>query len=102
MAVLNNVVVWMVSTCRFITKSSNPCINHLVTLPKAPIIIGINVTFHVPQFFQFSSKVKVFVLLFIFFQFYSMVSRDSKVYNFTSIIIIIIIIIIITESNWEI
>ena len=40
--------------------------------------------FHVPQLFQFSSKVEILILLFIFFQFYSVVSWDSKVDNFAS------------------
>ena len=64
----NNVGVWMVSTCPF----TNP----LVTVPRAPITIGIIVTF--------PSKVKVFILLFTFFQFYSMVSRNCKVHSFAS------------------
>ena len=37
--------------------------------------------FYVPQFFQFPSKVKIFILLFVFFQFYTVVSRNSKVNN---------------------
>ena len=40
--------------------------------------------FHIPQFFQFSSKVLVLILLFTFFQFYSVVTWDSKVDNFAS------------------
>ena len=39
--------------------------------------------FHVPRFFQFSSKVEVLILLFTFLQIYSVVRRDSKVYNFS-------------------
>ena len=38
-------LVWMVSTCPVIFKSSSPFNNPLVTVPKAPITIGINVTF---------------------------------------------------------
>ena len=67
LAVLNNVVVWMVSTCPLISKSSSPFNNPLVTVPKALIIIGIIVTFMFYSFFQFSSKVEVLILLFIFF-----------------------------------
>ena len=33
---------------------------------------------HVPQFFQFSRKVEVLILLFAFFQFYPVVSRNRK------------------------
>ena len=56
----------------------------LVTIPKAPITIGIIVTFLFHSFFQFPSKVEVLILLFAFFQFYSVVSWDSKVDNFVS------------------
>ena len=48
-AVLNNAVVWMVSTCPPTSKSSSPFSNPLVTVPNAPITIGIIVTcmFHI-------------------------------------------------------
>ena len=45
LADLQNAVVCMVSTRPLITKSSSPCINPLVSVPNAPIIIGITVTF---------------------------------------------------------
>ena len=38
------------------------------------------------SFFQFPSKVKILILLFTFFQFYSVVSRDSKVDNFANVL----------------
>ena len=41
LAVLNNAVVWMVSTHPPTSKSSSPFSNPLVTIPKAPITIGI-------------------------------------------------------------
>ena len=44
LAVLNNVVVWMVSTRPPTSKSSSPFSNPLVTVPNAPITIGIIVT----------------------------------------------------------
>ena len=40
--------------------------------------------FHDSQFFQFSGKIEVLSFLFVFFQFYSLVSRDSKVLNSAS------------------
>ena len=43
-----------------------------------------NCHFHVPHFFLFPSKVHVLILLFTFYQFYSVVSRDSKVHNSAS------------------
>ena len=44
LAVLHNVVVWIVSTSPPTSKSSSPFDNSFVTLPKAPITIGIIVT----------------------------------------------------------
>ena len=82
LAVLNNAVVWMVSTHPPTSKSSSPLSNPLVTVPNAPVTIGIIVTCMFHSFFQFPSKVEVLILLFTFFQFYSVVSRDSKVHNF--------------------
>ena len=90
-AVLNNAVVWMVSTRPPISKSSSPFSNPLVTVPK-PITIGIIVTCMFHSFFQFPSKVQVLILLFTFFQFYSVVIRDSKVDYFASSLFLLIII----------
>ena len=44
LAVLNNAVVWMVSTGPPTSKSSSPFSNLLVTVPNAPITTGIIVT----------------------------------------------------------
>ena len=52
LAVFNNAVVWMVSTRSPASKSSWPFNNPLVTVPKAPITIGIIVTFMVHSFFS--------------------------------------------------
>ena len=49
--VFNNAVVWMVSTRLPTSKSSMPFNNPLVTVPKAPITIGIIVTFMFHSFF---------------------------------------------------
>ena len=48
---LNNVVVRIVSTHPLISKFSSPFINPLVTIPRAPIIISITVTFIFHIFF---------------------------------------------------
>ena len=84
LAVLNNVVFWMVSTRSLISKSPSPFNNPLVTIPKVAITI---VTFMF-QFFQFPSKIEVLTLI-IFFQFYSVVSRDNKVHNSESSLIFV-------------
>ena len=52
LAVLNNVVVWMVSSRPLISKYSSPFNDPLVTVPKAPIAIGIIVTFIFHSFFS--------------------------------------------------
>ena len=79
----------MVSTRPPTSKSSRPFNKPLVTVPKAPITIGIIVTFIFLIFF----KVEVLIYLFTYFQFSSVVSRDSKVDNFAIDIIISVIII---------
>ena len=84
LAVLNNAVIWVVSTRSPTTKTSSPFNNPLVTVPKTPITIVIIVAFMFHIFFQFSCKVDVLVFLFTFFQFYSMVNRSSKVDNFAN------------------
>ena len=82
LAVLSNAVVWIVSTRPPTSKSSWPFNNPLVTVPNAPITIGRIVTFTFHSFFQFSSKVKVLILLFTLLQVNSVVHQDSKVNNF--------------------
>ena len=117
LAVLNNAVVRIGSIRPPTVKSSSPFNNPLVTVSKAPIRIGIIVTFMFLSFFffQFSSKVEVLILLFTSFPFYSMVSRDSKFDNFANSLffcwlsfrqvfwprfgVIVIIIIIIISKN---
>ena len=59
LSVLNNAVVWMVSTRPPTSKSSSLFSNPLVTVPKAQITIGIIVTCMFHSFFQFPSKVEV-------------------------------------------
>ena len=49
---LNNTVVWIVSTCPLISKSSYPLTNPSVTVLGAPITIGITVTFMFHSFFS--------------------------------------------------
>ena len=83
-AVRNNLTVWMASTRPLISKSFSPFNNPLVTVPNAPITIWSNCHLHVPYFFQFPGNVDVLILLFTFFQFYTVFSRDSKLHNFAS------------------
>ena len=91
LAVLNNVVVWMVSTHPPTSKSSRPFNNPFVTISKAPITIGIIVTFMFLSFFNSLGRSRK--ILFTFLQFYSVVSRNSKVHNFASSLFFLLIII---------
>ena len=79
LSILSNVVVWIVSTRPPTFKSSSLFSN---SFSYSSIRTIYNCHLHVPYFFQFPSKVEVLILLFTFFQFYSVVSRDSKVDNF--------------------
>ena len=80
LAVLNKAVVWTVSILPVISNSSSPCTNPFVTVPRFPITIGIIFTFIFHRFFQFHCKIEVFILFFHCLQFYSVISRDSKVH----------------------
>ena len=88
---LSNAVVWMVSTLPAISKSSSPLTNPLVTVQRAPITVGINVTCMFQSFFQFPSKVQVLTLLSIFLQLYSVVIRDSKFDNSASSFFVVVV-----------
>ena len=77
-AVLNNAVVWMVSTLPLTSKSSSPFSNPFVTVPNTPITIGIIVTCMFQSFFNSLARSRVLILLFTSFQFYSVVSREQS------------------------
>ena len=95
-SVFNNAVPWMVSTRPLISKSSSLSTNPLVTVPRAPITIGITVTFMFHSFsvlkqglstylfsFSFSftqwspGTAKSFIRLFFFSFFFFFVVVDS-------------------------
>ena len=95
LAVFNNAVVWMVSTRPLTSISSRPFNNPLVTLPKATITIGIIFTFIFP------CKVEILISLFTFFQFYSVVSQDSKVNNFSDFLLLLLLLLLLLILLWE-
>ena len=94
LADLNYAVVWMVSTRPVISKSSSPCINPLVTVPRAPITIGIIVTFMFHSFFNFQARLRYLSLFSHSFNF-SLWSAGTAKFTILQVIIIIIIIIIV-------
>ena len=107
LAVLNNPVVWMDSTRPPTSKSSRPFNDPLVTVPKTPFTICITVTFMFDSIFSSLAKVEVRILHFTYLQFYSVVSRDSKVHNFAVSLLLLLLIIIIrfgllAEIRWSV
>ena len=86
LAVRSNAVVWTVSSRPPTSKSSSPFNNPLVfgDCTKSTNHDWYNCHRHVPYFFQFPSQVQVLILLFTFFQFYSVVHWDSKIDNSAS------------------
>ena len=84
LVVLNNAVVWVVSTRPPTSKSYSPFDNPLFTVTKSTNYNVHHCHLDVSPLFQSSSKVEVLILIFTFFQFYCVVSRDSKVDNFAN------------------
>ena len=73
--------------------------------PPVPLVIGIIVSCMFHNFFQIPSKVEVLILLFSFFQFYSVVGRDSKVDNFAISLFFLLIIFrsgLLAEIMWSV
>ena len=76
---IKKAIVWIVLTPLVISKSSSPCTNPLVTVPRARITIGIIVTFMLNRVFcLFPWKIVVLISIFAFFQFYSVGRWNSK------------------------
>ena len=69
LAVLNNAVVWMVSTRPPTSKSFSPFSNPLVTVPNAPITIGIIVTCMFYSFFTSLARSRYLSFFSHFFSF---------------------------------
>ena len=93
LAVLNNAVVWMVSTCPPTSKSSSPFSNPLVTVPNAPITIGIIVTCMFHSFFYSLARsryLSVFSHSFGFILWSVGTARSTLLYFFFFFLVIII------------
>ena len=83
LAVLNNAVVWMVSTRPPTSKSSRPVNNPLVTVPKAPNIIGIIVTFMFHSIFNSLARSRYLSFFSHFFSYilWSAGTAKSKIFK---------------------
>ena len=78
LAVLNNVEVWMVSTRPPASKSSSRFSNPLVTVPNAPITIGIIVTCMFHSFFNSLARSRYLSLFSHYFSFIQWSPRTAK------------------------
>ena len=78
LAVLNNAVVWMVSTRLSISKFSRPFNNPFVTVPQAPITIGIIVTFMFHSFFNSLARSRYLSFFLHSFSFILWSARTAK------------------------
>ena len=78
LAVLNNAVVWMVSTRPPTSKSFSPFSNPLVTVPNAPITIGIIVTCMFHSFFNSLARSRYLSLFSHSFSFILWSARTAK------------------------
>ena len=83
LTVLNNAVVWMLSTRLPASKSSSLFNNPLVTVPKVPITIGIIVTFMFHRFFNFLARSRYlsFVSLSVSFILWSAGTAKSTIFQ---------------------
>ena len=78
LAVFSSAVVWMVSTRPQTSKSSRPFNNPLVTVPKAPVTIGINVTFMFHSLFNSLARSRYLSLFSDSFSFIQWSARTAK------------------------
>ena len=91
LAVLNNVVIYMVSTPPTTSKSSSPFSNPLVTVPNVPITISITVTCMFHRFFNSLARSRYFSFFSHSFSFilWSAGTAKSTILQFLYLLIII-------------
>ena len=79
LADLKNLIVWIFATRLVISKTSNPCINPFVIVPRAPITIGINVTliFH-SFFFTYQARSRELIFFSVLFNFILQLAKAAN------------------------
>ena len=100
LVVFNNAVVRMVSTRPPTSNSSRPFNNPLVTVPKAPITIGIIVTFIFHSFFGSLARSRYLSLFSHSFSFIAWSAGTAKL-TILQIFFFLLMIIIIIIIPWE-
>ena len=93
LADLNGAVIWVVSIRLRIFRVFQSLYQSFGQCTKNTNYNWYDLNFHILHYFQFSSKIQVLILLFTFFQFYSVVSRDRKVHNSASSLFFFLVII---------
>ena len=96
LAVLNNAVVWMVSSCPPVSKSSSLFSNPLVTVPNTPITIGIIVTCMFHSFFNSLARSRYLFFFSHTFSFILWSARTSK----STILQVLFFLLIIIKSGF--
>ena len=79
----NNAVVWIVSTLPLISEFCSPCTSPLVTVPSAPITIGITITFMFHSFFSSLAR-STYLPLFLFSFSFTLLSLFFIICSYTS------------------
>ena len=104
LAVLNNVVVWMVSTRPPTSKSPSPFSNPLVTVPNAPITIGIIVTCMFHCFFHSLARSRYLSFFAHSFSFilWSAATAKSTILQVLFFLLIIIRSGLLAEISWSV
>ena len=104
LAILNNVAVWMVSTCSLTSNSSSPFNNPLVTVSNAPITIGIIVTFMFHSFFNSLVRLRYLSFFSLSFSFilWSTGRAKSTILQVLFILLIIIRSGLLAEIRWSV
>ena len=103
LAILNNAVIWMVSTHLPTSKSSSPFSNPLVTVPNAPITIGIIVTCMFHSFFNSLARSRYLSFFSHSFSFILWWARTAKL-TILQILFFLLIIIksgLLAEIRWS-
>ena len=104
LTVLNNVVVWMVSTRPPTSKSSRPFINPFAIVPKAPITISTIVTFMCHSFFNSLARSKYLSFFPHSFSFI-LWSAKSTIFHILFLLLLLLIIIrsgLLAEIRWSV
>ena len=102
LAVINNVVVWMVFSPPPTTKSSSPFNNPFVTVLNTPITIGIIVTFMFHSFFNTLIRSCYLSFFSLFFSFILWSAGTAKSTILQDLLLIILRSGLLTEIRWSV